>query len=51
MLIMFYYKSIYDFPHFADVGTINKQLDLYLDKLKEMLEIGCGASVSQSTIW
>lgn len=30
---------------------MNQQPDLYLDKLKEMLKISCGASVLCSTIW
>jgi hypothetical protein len=33
------------------LGTINKQPDLYLDELQEMLEVNCGRSVSCSTVW
>jgi len=33
------------------LGAVNQQPDLYLDELKEILEISCGVSISRSTIW
>jgi transposase len=33
------------------LGAVNQAPDLYLDELKEMLEVTCGVSVSRSTVW